>query len=107
MSTRISHYEHGHGVKLEIDGFEVPELRDIVIRCPVGELVTVTADVYATKPFEIDLKTALVKFTNVAVADAARELVQLIEDTYGNQALRESKEFREIKARLAMDEVMR
>lgn len=98
MSTRITHYENGHGVKLEIDGFNVPELRDVTVRCPVDGLVEVTADVFATRPFEIELKTAQVNFHNSSLADAARKLVTLIDNSYSGGFVRCSSEFLDLKS---------
>lgn len=100
MSVRISHIVGGHGVKLEIDGFNVPELADVTVRCPVDGLVTITADVLATRPFEIDLEDSKVQvfFHNALLAHEVRKLIGLLEDCYGYEKARQMPELRAVKA---------
>lgn len=102
---RISEYSNGHGVKLEINGFEVPELSDFTVKFPVDGAVTIDASVYATKPFDICLdggKPVTVHFHNVQLAEAARRLIERVEETYGTSAVKVLPEFGDLRALLGL-----
>ena len=65
------------GIQLEIDGFKVPELVNLTIKCPIDGLVTIEVLTYATTPFEVEFS----KEVNVVFKDAGlrERLESLIE----------------------------
>lgn len=47
MKVRLSNYSDHFGVKTEIDGRELPEVRDITLRCDVGAVPVLRVSMFA------------------------------------------------------------
>lgn len=74
VRVRVTDYPNGWGVKTEIDGVEMPDVRDVTFHANVENVPQVTVNMFAHGPIDIDVSA---KVTINVVAMEGCELIDV------------------------------